>query len=110
MIVENNQERQVGGMLLFGYLLLFAVQIGLLVFALKRLTTSHWCLLYVIEMLSVVAALILMVYFDNLPGYGMMPGLTYFAEVFYSFFASIGFGILLLISVFVGLVAKRNKR
>ena len=97
-------------MLLFGYLGLFAVQIVLLVFALKGSQKSRWYLLYAIELLSVAAALFLLAYYDNLPASGMMPGLAYFTEVFYSFFAAIGFGILLLVSVFIGLFARRKER
>ena len=68
--------------MLFIYIVLLIWQIVWLVQALR--SNKGWKALLVLEVGSVILALGLMWYYDTLPGYGMMPGWAYFAEVFRS--------------------------
>ena len=84
-------------MLLAGYILIFALQVFLLVRSFK--SRVGWGRLLILDILSVVLALGCMWYFDTLPGYGIMPGWAYFAEVFYSLCAALVYGIQTLVAV-----------
>ena len=93
--------------LLIVYPLLFAAEICLLYYAVKKPERKLWPKLFGLEILSVLAAVGLMFLFDRLPGNGMMPGLTWFAEFFYSLFAAAGYGMLFLVSFFLWVIKKR---
>lgn len=56
-----------------------------------------WIRTLILNLVSTLLAVGLMWYFDSLPGFGMMPGLTYFAEVIWSLVASVVFAVLTLI-------------
>ena len=47
--------------------------------------------------------LYVMIYYNNLPGYGFMPGLTYLGEVLFSFGAVVLYCISFLISIYMQL-------
>ncbi len=47
-------------------------------------------------------------YFDNLPGYGFMPGLAFFPEFFYSLCATVAFTVLTFVTLLVWLL-RRHK-
>lgn len=93
-------------MLAFFYILIFALQLFLLIRCFRRRT--GWGKLLVLNIASTVLAGFLMWYFDTLPGFGMMPGLAYFAEVFYSLCACGGFSLLALITI-VGMLLRKKK-
>lgn len=93
--------------LLIFYIALFAVQLILLIFTARKPATKRWAALFGLEVLSAVTAAGLMFLFDALPGKGMAPGLTWFAEVFYSLFAAVGYGVMLLVSFVVWMVRSR---
>lgn len=93
--------------LLIVYPLLFAAEICLLYFAVKKPERKLWTKLFGLEILSVLAAVGLMFLFDRLPGNGMMPGLTWIGEFFYSLFAAVGYGVLFLMSLFLRALKKR---
>ena len=95
--------------LLSGYVLLFLVQLILLIFAVRKPEKNLWPKLFILEILSVLGAVGLMFLFDALPGRGMAPGLTWFAEVFYSLFTAVGYGIMLLVSFVVWAIRTRKK-
>ena len=96
------------GMLCALYLLMFLVQLILLIFAVRKPEKNLWPKLFVLEVLSAVGAAGLMFLFDALPGQGMAPGLTWFAEVFYSLFAAAGYSLMLIASVVVWIFAKKK--
>ena len=81
-------------MLGFVYIVLALWQLIWLVLAIKN--KRGWVRLLVLSALSTALAFGCMWYFDTLPGYGIMPGWAYFAEVFYSLCAGI---VYLLVSV-----------
>ena len=96
------------GMLCALYLLMFLVQLILLIFAVRKPEKNRWPKLFGLEILSAVGAAGLMFLFDALPGQGMAPGLTWFAEVFYSLFAAGGYSLMLIVSVVVWIFAKKK--
>ena len=55
---------------------------------------------------SLLLALVLLWYYDTLPGYGMMPGFAYFSEVFTSLCAAVVFFVLTLVTTLCWLLRK----
>ena len=96
------------GILCALYLLMFLVQLVLLIFAVRKPEKNLWLKLFILEILSALGAVGLMFLFDALPGRGMAPGLTWFAEVFCSLFAAAGYSLMLMVSVVVWIFAKKK--
>ena len=88
------------------YLAVLIVHIVLLIKTLRAPARSKWLRLILVQFLSILAAFLLMSYFDDLPGTGMMPGLTYFAEVIFSLIAAALYSTGLLCSVVLWLWKK----
>lgn len=89
------------------YPALFAAQLVLLVFAVRKPEKKLWPALFCLEVLSLLGAVGMAVLFELLPGYGMMPGLTYFAEFFYSLAAALVYAGMLLLSAVVRAIKKK---
>lgn len=97
--------------LLILYIAVFIAQIVLFVIAIKRKTNKSWLTLFLAEIIPMIISLCLMIYYNNLPGYGFMPGLSYLGEVLFSFGATILYGVLFLVSVCGFVVIKvKNKK
>ena len=92
------------------YTALFFLHLFLFRRACRKPTRGRFVLLYSAELLSCVAAAIFARYFDSLPGYGMMPGLTYFSEVIFSIAAAHVFAALLLLSLIGELIIRTRKK
>ena len=88
------------------YIAIFALQLFLLIRCFRRRT--GWGKLLLLNIGATVLACTLGWYFDTLPGYGMMPGWAYFAEVFYSLCAALVFGIQSLVTT-LGLLLRKKK-
>lgn len=89
-----------------GYIVLFALQVFWLVSACRK-HKKIWPVM-VCNVLSIGLSLGLLWYFDNLPGYGMMPGLSYFTEVFTSLIAAAAFCVLTLVTFFCWLYNRKK--
>ena len=96
--------------LLFLYLSVLSVHIILLCKVLRAPAQKRWLRLFLVQLLSIVASLLLMSYFDDLPGTGMMPGLTYFAEVIFSLIAAALYSTGLLCSLILWLWSKKHRK
>ncbi len=96
-------------LLLIVYICLFILNLCLLVRAMKPFSIGKLFLTYLSELGSLLAALWIMWIFDQAPGYGIMPGLSYIQEVFYSFCAAVVFAVLLLVSIVIGVIAAQRK-
>lgn len=81
------------------YIVLFILQIVLLAVSIRKKKWKLWFGLFLTELLSLLLAVGLTIYYDNLPGYGMMPGLTYFGEGIFSFCAAGIYAVVLFGSV-----------
>ena len=85
--------------LLVAYMVILVLQIVLLVLSLRKKQKKLWLSLFLVEVIPMLIANGLRIYYDSLPGYGIMPGLTYIGEVLYSLGASIVYCLVFLVSV-----------
>ena len=86
------------------YIFLLALQVLSLILAVRRKSKRYWVSLFVLEAVSAVLAWRLGVWFDGLPGYGFMPGLSYLTETLLSYGAAILYGVLLVGSAVAGII------
>ena len=63
-----------------------------------------WSRLFIFEIFSTILSAILLMYYNNLPGSGFMPGLTYIGEVLFSYGAMIIYSIILAITLIIKLI------
>ena len=59
------------------YIVILIFQIILFVITIRKKTKKLWWILFSAELIPLLISLGLMIYYNNLPGYGFMPGLTY---------------------------------
>ena len=85
--------------LFVAYILIFILQIVLLAVSMRKKKKKLWIGLFLTEVLSLLFAVGLMIYYDNLPDYGMMPALTYFGKGIFSFCAAGIYAVVLFGSV-----------
>lgn len=81
------------------YLVIFIGQIVLLVKAIKKKETKSWIKVFLLEVFSIIISITLWQYYEILPGYGFMPGLSYLDEVLFSFGNTILSAIMLFITI-----------
>ena len=92
------------------YIFLLALQVLSFILAIRRKSKRYWVSLFVLESVSAVLAWRLGVWFDGLPGYGMMPGLTYLTETLLSYGAALLYGVMLVGSAVAGIVLHYTKK
>lgn len=80
-----------------------------LILAIRRKSKRYWISLFILEAVSAVLAWRLGVWFDHLPGYGFMPGLTYLSETLFGYgTAVISLGIAALSAILWIVLKKKN--
>ena len=89
-------------MILIIYILAFITQIVCLVKCIKN--KLKWSILIFFEIISIITAMLLMNYYDSLPGSGFMPGLTYLGEVLGSFAAMILYIAMFIITITIKII------
>ncbi len=94
--------------LLILYLLVFIIEIFLLVKFIKSKQNKYFFINIILEICFIIISAITFIYYDNLPGYGLMPGLTYFSHFMYSFLSCIINIIMLAVTVFLKLILKKR--
>ena len=97
--------------LLITYIVIFTFQIILFVITIRK-KKKLWRILFSAELIPLLISIGLMIYFNNLPGYGFMPGLTYLGEILFSFGAVVLYCISFLISIcsYIAISYKQRKR
>ena len=91
------------------YIFLLALQVLSLILAIRRKSKRYWISLFILEAVSAVLAWRLGVWFDTLPGYGFMPGLTYISETLFGYgTAVISLGIAALSAILWIVLKKKN--
>lgn len=80
-------------------LLIFVLQIILLVKGVKKVENKYWIRLFLLEIFSIIIFIILLNYYESLPGYGFMPGLSYLGETLLSFTAICLYSFMLFITI-----------
>ena len=98
--------------LLITYIVILIFQIILFVISIRKKTKKLWRILFSAELVPLLISIGLMIYYNNLPGYGFMPGLTYLGEVLFSFGAVVLYCISFLISIcsYIAISNKQRKR
>lgn len=91
---------------LIGYGLLLAFHIWMLVRTLRKRNTASWVCHLLLELISVIGAVGIAFFFDGLRGSGMMPGMSYIMEFFYSLIAAAVYAVMLLVSLIAMFVRK----
>ena len=97
-------------LLLIAYIVILVLQIVLLVLSLRKKQKNLWVSLFLVEAIPMLIANGLRVYYDSLPGYGIMPGLSYIREVLYSLGASIVYCLLFTVSVLCCIASPKECR
>ena len=87
--------------LLIFYIVVFLLLCFLLATAVKRNHLRRWTILFLLELLAAMGSVGAVFLFDSLPGTGMMPGLTWLAEVLFSMGAAALYALLLAASFFL---------
>lgn len=59
--------------LLIAYIVILILHIILLVITIRKKTKKLWRTLFSIELIPMLISIGLMIYYNNLPGYGFMP-------------------------------------
>lgn len=84
--------------LLVVYILVAILQIILYIRTIKEKNKS-WLKLILMESMALISAIAIGIYFNNLPGSGFMPGLTYLSEWLFSMGAALLYFIMLFITI-----------
>ena len=112
MVSKDNSNFAEGALmdivLFFIYLVVLALQIALLVLSIKKRTKPLWISLFSLELVPMGIAAALGVYYDGLPGYGFMPGLSYLGEILFSYGAAVIYGVTFLVSVCACIICTKN--
>lgn len=89
-------------LLLSFYIVLLVFQIVFMVKAIKNKGKGCWIKAFILEIISIIISICLWRYYESLPGYGFMSGLSYLGEVL----LSVGVAILYSIVLFITMCAK----
>lgn len=95
--------------LLITYIVILIFQIILFVISIRKKTKKLWRILFSAELVPLLISIGLMIYYNDLPGYGFMPGLTYLGETLFSLGAVVLYCINFLISI-CSYIAISNKQ
>ena len=90
------------------YLIVFAIMIYQLIQCTR--IQKKWMVLFLLEISSIVAAFVLTVIYENLPGFGFMPGLSYLYEIVISFCSGAVYSVVFIVSVLVYFFTKTKRR
>lgn len=89
------------------YILAFIIQIILMVKCFKH--KVKWRILLIFEVVCILIAMSVGIYYDSLPGYGFMPGLTYFGQVMVSYISMIVYIVMFCVTLLIiCIIRKRN--
>ena len=96
--------------LLIAYIIVFIVQLIFFVKAIRKKTKKFWIGLFLIEIIPILIAIGLMLYYESLPGYGFMPGLSYLGEILSSFGAVVLYAVMFVSSAIICIVNGERKK
>ena len=96
--------------LLISYLSVFIIEIVLLVKFFKSKQNKYWLINIILEICFIIISIIIFNYYDNLPGYGLMPGLSYITQALFSFCGCILNIIMLFVTICSRLILKKKWR
>lgn len=97
--------------LLIIYVMIFVFEIVQFIKCIKN--KAKWSRLFIYETFFIILSVDLLIHYDNLPGSGVMPGLTYFEETLFSFGSMIvyciTFGITLITKLIIHILEKKKQ-
>lgn len=96
--------------LLISYLSVFIIEIVLLVKFFKSKQNKYWLINIILEICFIIISIIIFNYYDNLPGYGLMPSLSYITQALFSFCGCILNIIMLFVTICSRLILKKKWR
>ena len=105
---RENMNSLVSLILLISYLSVFIIEIVLLVKFFKSKQNKYWLINIILEICFIIISIIMFNYYDNLPGYGLMPGLTYVTQLLFSFCGCILNIIMLFVTICSRLILKKK--
>ena len=94
-------------LLLIGYVILFAAMLVMIEHNIRH--RRKWWPLWLFELCAAIGAWAIMMIADAVPVTSMMPGLDNFGIVIYSMGAAAAFGVLLIISLIIGLIRRSDQ-
>lgn len=94
-----------GTVLLAIYVVVLLIQIVFLFRNLKKPLQARWKRLYITELGSLIAAVIIAIYYNSLPASGFL-GMTYLAEILFSAVAALLFAAMLILSFLLFLISR----
>ena len=90
-------------------LVLLVIYIFVLLLMIVGFMTLKWRTLFAFEIFSILSSFAICTYYDGLPGKGIMPGLSYTEEIFYSMGATILYSLFFFITVLGNCLSTRKK-
>ena len=91
------------------YIFLLLLQVALLILAICRRTIGYRFTSLIASLLSAALTWGLGAYYDSLPGYGFMPGLTYISETLFGYGTAVfSLGIAALSAILWIVLKKKN--
>lgn len=94
--------------LLISCLSVFIIEIVLLVKFFKSKQNKYWLINIILEICFIIISIIIFNYYDNLPGYGLMPGLSYITQLLFSFGSCILNIVMLFVTICFKLIVKKK--
>ena len=98
-----------GTVFLILYFAILFVQVIFLIRNIKKPLAARWKPLYLMELVPMVIAAAVAFYYNSLPDSGFL-GMTYLAEILFSMAASGIYGIMLVVSLSIGLIFKLKSK
>lgn len=105
---RGNMNSLVSLILLISYLSVFIIEIVLLVKFIKSKQNKYWLINIILEICFIIISIIMFNYYDNLPGYGLMPGLSYITQLLFSFGSCILNIVMLFVTICFKLIVKKK--
>ena len=93
--------------LLVIYIIVAILEIILYIRTIKGKNKS-WMKLILMESIALISAILMGIYFNNLPGSGFMPGLTYLGEWLFSMGAALLYFIILFVTICSKIIVYEN--
>lgn len=105
---RENMNSLVSLILLISYLSVFIIEIVLLVKYSKSKQNKYWLINIILEICFIIISISIFKHYEDLPGYGLMPGLSYITQMLFSFCSFVLNIIMFLITICSRLIVKKK--
>jgi len=91
------------------YTVILLLQIVFLIRTIRKRSAANWKHLYIMELVPLVIAAVLAIYYNSLPDPGFL-GMSYLGEVLFSMMAAAAYAVMFVVSLIAHVISKwRNK-